>query len=492
MFTPLRTISRYYHTAPVQIRASFWFLVCSFMQRGISVITTPIFTRLLSTSEYGQYGVFTSWLGIASAVVTLNLCYGMYSQGMIKFEEDRDRFSSSLQGLALVLVSVWTAAYLIAREAINALTGLTTVQTLLLLVMVWTSTVFNFWATSKRVNYDYWLLVVVTIVVSLLKPILGIALVVYSDDKVTARILGLALVELIGYGWMFFVQICRGKTFCSRKYWKYALLFCIPLVPHYLSQVVLSSVNRIMIANTVGDSQAGIYNLANSISTLATLLNTALVQTIEPWMFRSMKVKRIDRMKTVAYPALIAVAAVNLLLIAFAPEAVAVFAPQEYLEAIWVIPPISISVFFNFSYVLYAEIEFYFEKTSYLSLATLAGAVLNVILNLLLIPVFGYLAAGYVTLVCYAVFALLHYAVMRRISRRQFGAIPYSAKVIGGLSFAFTVAGLSYLALYENMALRYGITALLLVLALVKRREVMRGLKRLVNVRSENEPSPRD
>lgn len=474
-----------YSSLPVQIKASLWFLVCSFLQRGISVITTPIFTRLLSSAEYGQYGVFTSWLGIASAIVTLNLCFGMYSQGLIKFEEDRARFSSSLQGLALVLVSIWTLAYIAIRDVLNVLTGLTTAQTLLMLVMVWTSTVFNFWATAKRVNYDYRLLVVVTIVVSLLKPILGIALVVNSDDKVTARILGLALVELVGYGWMFFVQMRRGKTFCSRKYWKYALLFCIPLVPHYLSQVVLSSVNRIMIASMVGDSQAGIYNLANSISMLATLVNTALVQTIEPWMFRSIKARQIDRMKTVAYPALVVVAVINLLLIAFAPEAVAIFAPEEYREAIWVIPPISVSVFFSFSYILYAEFEFYFEKTRYLSLATLVGAILNICLDILLIPVFGYLAAGYVTLICYAVFALLHYGVMRKICLSYIGAVPYSAKIVGGLSIAFTVIGLSYLFFYECIALRYGITALLSLALIVKRKSIVHGVKRLVEVRHE-------
>lgn len=492
MLKDFHKVREYYGSVPVQVKASLWFLICSFMQRGISVITTPIFTRLLSTSEYGQYGVFTSWLGIASAVVTLNLCYGMYSQGLIKFEEDRARFSSSLQGLAFVLVNVWTAVYLIAKDGVNALTGLTTAQTLLMLVMVWTSTVFNFWATSKRVNYDYRLLVAVTIAVSLLKPVLGIALVVNSSDRVTARVFGLALVELLGYGWMFFIQMKQGRTFFSRKYWKYALLFCIPLVPHYLSQVVLSSVNRIMIANMVGDSQAGIFNLANSISTLATLLNSALVQTIEPWMFRSMRANRMDRMKTVAYPALIAVAAVNLLLISFAPEAVAVFAPQEYLEAIWVIPPISISVFFNFSYVLYAEFEFYFEKTRYLSLATLAGAALNVGLNLMFIPVYGYLAAGYVTFVCYAAFALLHYAAMCRICRRKFGIVPYSAKVVGGISLAFTVVGLSYLALYGTITLRYGITALLLLIVFAKRRVVIRGLERLMNARKEKEHSTQD
>lgn len=479
----LTKIKGKYRSLPVPVKASLWFLFCSFLQRGISVITTPIFTRLLTTSEYGQYGVFTSWLGIASAIVTLNLCYGMYSQGLIKFEKDRERFSSSLQGLALVLVSAWTLIYVLGKDVINQLTGLTTAQSLLLLVMVWTSTVFNFWATAKRVNYDYRLLVVVTVAVSLLKPILGVALVVWADDKVTARIFGLALVELVGFGWMFFVQMKSGRTFFSRQYWKYALLFCIPLLPHYLSQVILSSVNRIMIAGMAGDAQAGLYNLANSIAMLLTLLNTALVQTIEPWMFRAIKARDIGRMKKVAYPALMLVAGGNLLLIAFAPEVVALFAPAEYREAIWVIPPISISVFFTFSYVLYAEFEFYFEKTKCITIATMVGACLNIGLNLLLIPVFGYLAAGYVTLLCYMVFAALHFVMMRKISLEEFGALPYAPRVLLGISLMFTVLGLLYLPLYDHMILRYGVTLLALVGLLIKRKAVMRNLKTIVSAK---------
>ena len=61
-----------YHSFPVQVRASFWFLICSFLQRGISTLTTPIFTRLLSTAEYGQFNVFNSWLSILCVFITLN------------------------------------------------------------------------------------------------------------------------------------------------------------------------------------------------------------------------------------------------------------------------------------------------------------------------------------------------------------------------------------------------------------------------------------
>ena len=59
-----------YRSIPVQVKASLWFLICAFLQKGISFITTPIFTRLLSTSEYGQYNVFNSWMNIIIVIVT--------------------------------------------------------------------------------------------------------------------------------------------------------------------------------------------------------------------------------------------------------------------------------------------------------------------------------------------------------------------------------------------------------------------------------------
>ena len=73
-------------------------------------------------------------------------------------------------------------------------------------------------------------LVIATLLISLAKPMVGILLVLNSEDKVTARILGLMLVELIGYSFAFIVQMRRGKKFCSLKFWKYAVVFNLPLI----------------------------------------------------------------------------------------------------------------------------------------------------------------------------------------------------------------------------------------------------------------------
>lgn len=245
-------------------------------------------------------------------------------------EDERNVFSSSLQGLTLFLVVGWTVVYVIFHNFWNELFSLTTVQMLSMLVMIWSTAVFGFWAAEQRVLYKYQTLVTLTILVSVAKPVVGIAFVILSKDKVTARILGLVLVELIGYTGLFVQQIKRGKKLYSAKFWKYAVGFNLPLIPHYLSQTVLNSADRIMIKDMVGADEAGIYSLAYSISLIMTLFNTALIQTISPWIYQKIKAKKAKEIAPIAYTTLILIAAVNLVLIAFAPEAVAIFAPKEY------------------------------------------------------------------------------------------------------------------------------------------------------------------
>ena len=58
-----RMIERY-HKMNVTAKASIWFVFCSLMQKGISTITVPIFTRLMSTEEYGVYSLYLSWFSI--------------------------------------------------------------------------------------------------------------------------------------------------------------------------------------------------------------------------------------------------------------------------------------------------------------------------------------------------------------------------------------------------------------------------------------------
>lgn len=486
--TMLEKAIKKYRQFPIQVKASFWFLVCSFAQKGISTLTTPIFTRLLSTSEYGQYSVFNSWLGIVTIFVSMNLSSGVYSQGLVKFDNESKIFSSSLQGLSLMLTALWTVIYIAFSEFWNALFKLSTVQMAAMLIMIWSTAAFGFWATEQKVNLKYKELVILTLVISIAKPSVGVYLVLNADDKVTARIIGLALVELVGYTGLFVRQMLNGKVFFSFKFWKYALRFNLPLIPHYLSVVVLGSSDRIMIERMAGSDAAGIYNLAYSISLIMTLFNNALMQTLSPWIYQKIKQEKTNDIAPIAYMTLFIVAIVNLVLIAFAPEVVAIFAPVEYYDAIWVIPPVAMSVYFTFCYDLFAKFEFYYEKTYFIMIASVLGAVLNIILNYIFIPEFGYCAAGYTTLVCYMVYAFGHFIFMKKICKKYLrNTEVYNFKILLGITLAFLLSGFVLLLTYRIMLLRYGIILIGIITLIVKRERIKDFIKKLIEIRKKKE-----
>lgn len=475
-----------YKNMPIQIKASIWFLVCSFLQKGISFITTPIFTRVLSTSEYGQYNVFISWMSIITVFVSLNLYYGVYVRGLVKYQDDRKHFTSSLQGLMLSLVFLWTIIYFVFRAYINEIIGLTTNQMLLMLTMIWTTGVFNFWATEKRVELKYKSLVAITLLLSLAKPITSLIFIRLSNDKVTARILGLVLVELIVCSVLFIKQMYIGKQFFSKRYWKHALLFNIPLIPHYLSTSILNSSDRIMIDKMVGSSEAGIYSLAYSVSMIMTILNTSLMQTIEPWMYQKIKDNKVEDISKVAYPCFAIVAVINIALIAMAPEVIRLFAPIEYYEAIYVIPPVAMSVFFMFSYTFFAVFEFYFEKTKQIAFATSFGAVLNIVLNFICIKLFGYVAAGYTTLICFCVYTFMHYYFMQKICKEKLdGRKPYNIKIYLLIASIFVIMGFLFQITYINFLARYAIILIAIVMILIKKKVILEEVNRIINIKKK-------
>lgn len=473
-----------YKNLPIQIRASLWFLIASFLQKGISAITTPIFTRLLTTYEFGQYSVFNSWLSIVNIFVTLYLYGGFYITGLVQHADQRARFSSAMLGLTTTLTGVWTVIYLLFRSFWNSLFGLTTVQMLAMLLMIWASAIFQFWAMEQRVDLKYKRLILLTLAVSFFKPFVGVVLVIFAEDKVTARILGLAVVEMIAYVGCFVSQMRRGKCFYAKDYWKEALMFAIPIIPHYLSTMILSGADKIMIKNIVSDSAAGIYSLAYSISQMMTLFNTALSQTVDPWIYAQIKEKNTKQLARIAYPAFLFIALVNALVIAFAPEIIKVFAPATYYEAIWVIPPVTMSVFFMFMYSFFAPFEFFYKKTKFIAVATCFGAVLNIFLNYIFINLYGYLAAGYTTLACYIIYALCHYLFMCKICRKESGLkLPYDGKVLVFMSLGFMSLGFVMMCTYNYQIARYLTILVFIVTIFIFRNKLIGMGKEILQVR---------
>ena len=60
----LNNLLKRYESFSVAAKAAIWFVFCNVMQKGIATITVPIFTRMLTTDEYGVYSIYLSWFNI--------------------------------------------------------------------------------------------------------------------------------------------------------------------------------------------------------------------------------------------------------------------------------------------------------------------------------------------------------------------------------------------------------------------------------------------
>ena len=107
-------------------KATFWFFICNIFQKCISFLTTPIFTRLLSTDQYGVFVTYNSWMQILTIIVTFRLDYGIFNKGMSHFSEHKDEYAATMQGITTVITTICFIIYLIFRDYFNELTGLST------------------------------------------------------------------------------------------------------------------------------------------------------------------------------------------------------------------------------------------------------------------------------------------------------------------------------------------------------------------------------
>ena len=482
----LRKLFDQYRKMPQQVKASLWFVVCGFIQKAISLLTTPVFSRILTTSEYGIFSVYQSWQSIIIIIASLNLASGVYLRGLIKYENDQEEFTASLQSLYLVNFLVVFSVYLLFRTFWNRLFELPTVYVCLIFGDIVFQTAFHFWSARQRVKFQYRALVLLTLVNAVLRPTLGIYAVLHNADKVSARIYSMVIADALVFGIIFFRMYFHKGKVISTKYWKYALAYNIPLVPHYLSQIVLNSSDRIMINQLVDSGKAGIYSLAYSAAAILTIVNQSVLNSYNPWMYQKIRDKEYRNIGKVSCLILILIASLNLVLIICAPEIIAVMAPPSYYEAIWVIPPVAMSVYFMFLYSLFANFEFYFEKTKYMMVASVSGALLNIILNYIFIQKYGFLAAGYTTLVCYLCYSVAHYLLMRAILSRE---LPnekiYDMRMIMAISAAFVVLGSGSMLLYNYPIVRYSIVLVFMIFAIIKRRELIRIYKMITSMKKK-------
>lgn len=405
-----------YRSMALPAKAGVWFTICSIAQRGISVISMPIFTRLFSTEEYGTYNLYTSWFMLFGLVVTLNLQQEVFNKGLSDHEEERPEYSSCQAALITLLTLAFYAVYLLLHDFVNAFTGMGTLLTSLMFADVWTSAIVSLWLARRRFDYAYKPLIAVTLGISFASVVLGFFAVWVAPDewKVVARVVS-NLAPFFAATVFVLVSFAR-ESLClfKREWWGRSVKLGIPLVPHYASQVLLNQADKILISWFLDNVKVAIYGVAHSAGLLLVMVNNGINSSFVPWLYGKLRSGDYRPIGGVSNALVVLVALLVFLLMLLAPECVAVLATEEYAEAIWCIPPIATGVVFSFMYTLFVNVEIYYGKAGYIATASVLSALVNVALNVVAIPVFGYIASAYVTALCYLGTMGLHYCFMKR------------------------------------------------------------------------------
>ena len=203
--------SRFEKSSNVMAKAAGWYFVCTFLQKIISVLTTPIFTRLLNTSEYGEYSLYLTWYDILSIFITLTLSSSVYQRNVVRAESNKKEITASMLGLATLSTIITFSIYIIFNGLFNKLIGLNVEIIIAIWITSICTTTFEMWAQSQRLDYKYKKLVILTLVMSIGKPLLSIFMIKFLPfSHITSRVYGNVLIDVMVTLFLYITLISKG------------------------------------------------------------------------------------------------------------------------------------------------------------------------------------------------------------------------------------------------------------------------------------------
>lgn len=460
---------------PKPLMSSIIYMIVVFFQSGVNLITTPIFSRLLSTADYGITSTYQSWYNIFTIFITLNLSAGVYNNALIDFEKESDKISSSFLSISMFLSAFYFGVYIFFKEKIQELLGISNELIVFMFVNLLSAPAWNLFLVREKFDYKFLKPLLITMVTFILNPIIGIlGINLFPNNKAVAKVIFSGLPTVFANIILLFIILKKGKCFFNKKYWKYALKFNIPLIPHYLSNVILAQSDRIMIQKMIGDSAAGIYGVSYNLSQVVQGVFVGINSAWIPFTYKSLRDKKYQKVGQYSNLLLIFVGVVSILLNLCAPEIIKILAPKEYYSAVWVIPPIVLGLYFSFLASLFGNIEFYYKKNIFVTIATSCAAILNIILNAIFIPRYGFIAAGYTTAVGYFILVIAHYIFMSKIQPEKI----YDSKMLVIITSIVVILTFAIIFLYNYIIIRYALIFLVFIISLLNIKKIIKYLKK--------------
>lgn len=436
------------------VSAGIGYTLGNILIKGINFLSIPVFSRLLTTEEFGVYNVFISYEAILYVVVGMAL-HSCLRSANIKYKGKIDEFTSSISIIYLINCLILLILGLLFNGSIHNITDFSLVEIILLVFYSFSTALLALYNNRIAIDYEYKDYLFVSLLNTLGNVFISLFLVLtlFRSQKDLGRIIGVVFTSC-SLAFLVLSRLYRkAKPKIRKEYWKFAIKYSLPIIPHGISQVILSQFDRIMISSICGSSYAGIYSLAGNIQLILTIITDSISNAWSTWFYENFKQEDLYRIQKRAVEICSLFLICSILLITISPELILILGGEKYNLAKFVAIPMIISAFLLFIYNIIVVVEYYYGKTVFIMTGTIIATIINLITNYIFIHLYGFIAAAYTTLFSYFCFLLIHIFISHRIIDNYIIRIRYL--------FSFLIV-ISCIAIFDlininNLILRWSI-----------------------------------
>lgn len=379
----------------------------------VPLLMIPIVTRIMPNSSYfGISDLSNTILSFASALAVMGMYDAMYR---MFFENDEQEFKKDICSTALLITIITSiivfllmctfkdvlAKYAFGDSNLVNLVYLTAIATLIGA----TNSIIS--APTRMQNKKRIFLIMNTV-----SPVLSYGISIplllggyYIIALPLAALISAFTQEVIFYSlnkeWF---QIGRFKI----EYVKPLLKIAIPLLPTFLIYWIFNSSNKLMITNLLGVSATGLYSVGSKLGYASQLIYTAFAGGWQYFAFSTMKEKNQVKSNSIIFEYLGLISFIcSMFVFAFSSSIYNLLFTSEYYAGFIIAPYLFLAPLLQMLYQVMVN-QFLVVKKTWPSLFILSfGAVINVMLNLFLIPLIGIEGAAIATLIGYAISDLI-------------------------------------------------------------------------------------
>lgn len=375
----------------------------------VGMIMIPIITRVLSAS---QMGIANTFISTRNTMVILVTCavYAYVHRAMLEFKDEKKNYIFSVTLFCFVSVGISFLICSLFKKTFMEVLSLDNFLFYWLFVSCLGFALYSIADYYCIFENKYYIVALIVLSVGPVSQFLSIGLsYVFFENKYIGRVIGLDCVYLIVSICLIIWMIIGNRPKFRTLYVKKTLGFTIPIIPHLLSQMVLTQCDLLMISFFCGHEKSGIYSMGHTVGFLALTVVSQIMASWSPWVYRRLEKKEYDIIYKNSKLMVLIGSYISMGLLTVSTELVKIFLTEVYLPCIYIVPILVVAMFFQFVYIFLYDVEFYEKKAKYIAIASIVAALFNLLTNYICIPRYGYIAAGFTTLASYFVLLLMNY-----------------------------------------------------------------------------------